>query len=73
MEFDHPHGTDYKMKLLAFTIFLGVTLAFPKYNQKSDQLGFSTLNGGTTGGKGGVVKYATSSESLIKAVEVRRG
>jgi pectate lyase len=55
------------MRVFTFVSLLGVALAFPK----GEQLGFSTENGGTTGGKGGVVKYVNTAEGLIEAVQVR--
>lgn len=52
------------MKVFTFLCLSGVALA-------TGQLGFSTQNGGTTGGKGGVVKYVNTATGLVEAVKVR--
>ena len=51
------------MKIFTFFCLSGVALA-------TGQLGFSTQNGGTTGGKGGVIHYVNTAKGLVDAVKV---
>lgn len=59
------------MKLLfSFSLLLLVSWGVVDAQEKFPQVGYSTLNGGTTGGAGGTEVTVTNSSGFIAAVKV---
>lgn len=58
------------MKLFSFSVGLLLLVSRGFAQEKFPQVGYSTLNGGTTGGTGGTAVTVTNSSGFIAAVKV---